>query len=392
MVSSRGFPFVGAGEASYFEWAEVHVRFTRTPTPAERRRIAKDVPPPIGNLKWDDALLSASSEQGVGRQIKAAYQSPAKKTAPTPLVMQNRFAQASPSADGRFNAHIEEWLLGAHAVVPVLVAYRRQDHEAGGTQLSDWHHASMHAVPAVLGALAKVASESDADLAERLAAWAESESIAIDASLRRTIVTLKDAKEKAEELAREERWARLASEHAAAVAELDRATPKTKGKALTAVETTKAIASLAKVMPAFAKRLAKVDPASLSLRAGASKSAIAEVEKALGQTLIPEHRALLSAFDGGRIRDLVIPGTPGGGGRGRNDLVAVSRTFSAHDGKPWALTVALHDPPKTTLLLARVLNGKPSVFLQAEHRGQTLKSSKRLDGVLDQLLKECLAR
>lgn len=37
--SAIPFPFVGAGDASYFEWAEVHVWFTRAPKPAERKKI-----------------------------------------------------------------------------------------------------------------------------------------------------------------------------------------------------------------------------------------------------------------------------------------------------------------------------------------------------------------
>ena len=33
------FPFVGAGEAQYLEWAERFVRFTREPSRAERKPI-----------------------------------------------------------------------------------------------------------------------------------------------------------------------------------------------------------------------------------------------------------------------------------------------------------------------------------------------------------------
>ena len=47
----------------------------------------------------------------------------------------------------RFNADIERWLQAAHEIVPIAVAYRGQDEEAGGTKLSDWHAASVAKVP-----------------------------------------------------------------------------------------------------------------------------------------------------------------------------------------------------------------------------------------------------
>jgi hypothetical protein len=34
------FPFFGAGDAAYFEWAEMHVLFNREPSAAERAAYA----------------------------------------------------------------------------------------------------------------------------------------------------------------------------------------------------------------------------------------------------------------------------------------------------------------------------------------------------------------
>lgn len=145
------FPFVGAGEASYFEWADLHVYFARDPKPAERTKIAKTVPPPIGDVKWTGRHCYASSEQGVGRQIQAAYGKSPKQ--PTQLTTQSRFKIPDGPKLSRFNADTERWLLEAHDIVPILVAYRRQDWEAGGTQLSPWHHQSLPLVKGLLGTL-----------------------------------------------------------------------------------------------------------------------------------------------------------------------------------------------------------------------------------------------
>ena len=142
------FPFFGAGDASYFEWADLHIRFTRAPTPAERKKLAKTVPPPIGDVKWEDQHLYLSSEQGVGRQIQAAYSKPAKK--PTSLTTTSRFKIPDGPKLSRFNADIERYLLEAHDIVPIEAAFRRQDWEAGGTTLSPWHVASLAHGPAVL--------------------------------------------------------------------------------------------------------------------------------------------------------------------------------------------------------------------------------------------------
>jgi hypothetical protein len=136
------FPFVGAGEASYFEWAEVHVWFARVPSTAERTRIADRVPLPIADsIEFTGFHLAVASSQSVGRLIEARYGRLAKL--PKSLTTTSRFKQAGSARVKRFNAHIEDWLHEAHSIVPIVVAYRRPDLEAGGTVLSAWHEASL---------------------------------------------------------------------------------------------------------------------------------------------------------------------------------------------------------------------------------------------------------
>ncbi|GAA3007555.1 hypothetical protein GCM10017559_32160 [Streptosporangium longisporum] len=47
------FPFFGAGQASYYMWAEVHVRFAREPSASQRAVITDTVPAPLrGAIDW----------------------------------------------------------------------------------------------------------------------------------------------------------------------------------------------------------------------------------------------------------------------------------------------------------------------------------------------------
>jgi hypothetical protein len=67
--SEYPFPFFGAGEATYFEWAEVNVRFVREPSADERAAIDRRVPPPLRPAEdeedevWRGPLLNAGSDQ-----------------------------------------------------------------------------------------------------------------------------------------------------------------------------------------------------------------------------------------------------------------------------------------------------------------------------------------
>jgi hypothetical protein len=123
-MAGPSFPFVGAGDASYFEWAEMFVCFERKPADKEAAVVAKRVPVPLRDtIEWTDRLLWVASEQGVGRVIKAAYKkSPA---APSQLTSNNRFAMAPSNAYARFNADIDA------CVQQSLVRRRSELHDRG---------------------------------------------------------------------------------------------------------------------------------------------------------------------------------------------------------------------------------------------------------------------
>lgn len=121
------FPFIGAGDASYFEWAEVHVRFERTPTKSQRAAIGSDVPPPLRDeVLWDGPNLRVSSGQFAHLDMAQAY----KADDGEQPELAGRFPSAAPSPVDRFNEDIERWLIEAHDQVPIALAFRREDAES----------------------------------------------------------------------------------------------------------------------------------------------------------------------------------------------------------------------------------------------------------------------
>ena len=137
-------PFFGAGHAHYFEWAEVHVRFAREPSPEERRALLALLPP-VFAPEQDDAgdalitgrMLTVGAGQFVNMLIERAY----GDGAPPP----EEYAEFYVSAEAaqKFEDAIEAWLRASHQVCPIEFAVRAEDSEAGGTALSAWHEASV---------------------------------------------------------------------------------------------------------------------------------------------------------------------------------------------------------------------------------------------------------
>ncbi len=368
-----GFPFIGAGDASYFEWAEMFVCFERVPTTAEAAKIGEHVPPPLRDtITWTGPVVGLASEQGVGRVIKAAYgPTPAK---PTRLTTQSRFAQASTSADARFNADIDAWLVAADTVVPILVAFRREDHEAGGTRLSDWHRAS---VPALPGVIAKLVPEA-AQLGELLVRAASAAKLPIDADAAARFAALVEAAETAEAEERAKKWDAMNAKSEATVGP-----PQPR---YTALRTDVDLAVLAKVMPRTAKRLKRLATAGLAVRPAATAAAIAASEQALGTKLSREHRALLAAFDGGQLFDITVLGTAKRGVRGDAALVTFNAAYGGDD--PHYVVVA-HTGRFDVIAVPR---GKASpVFLLGGTTswggGSTTRQCKSLDLALDLAIK-----
>jgi hypothetical protein len=167
------FPFFGAGEATYFEWAEVHVRFARPPTEAEREAIAARVPPPLrDSIDWDGAQLMVASDQMAHMHIAETYldtgEEGEQETADDQededddedFDDEGRFFFAESSQVHAFNQDTQDWLIFTHAACPVLCAFRHEDGESGGTELSPWHAWSVQQLPRLLPELAPLASPS----------------------------------------------------------------------------------------------------------------------------------------------------------------------------------------------------------------------------------------
>lgn len=376
-----GFPFVGAGEASYFEWAEMFVCFTRPPSKAEAAAIAERVPPPLRDtIEWKGPILWVASEQGVGRSIKAAYGKARKP--PTRPTAQSRFAIAPANANERFNADIDAWLAHAHGKVAIRVAFRREDAEAGGTRLSDWHRASVKQLPELITSLARGAKKTDlaiGELGARLVDAARRYKAKVDPTAARKLAALAEAADEEDD---SPDWDALA---AVAKKALGKPAPRYT-KRRTAEELEPALVRLEKFLPAATKRLRRSAKEGLTVRPGADATALAAVEAALGVELSKEHRALLEAFDGGQIGEIVVLGTARGGAKGDADLVTFTRAWCGEESE---LTIVAHTGRSRVIALPRG-KASPVEILEAEPGwggGQLTRTCKSLDVALDVALK-----
>jgi hypothetical protein len=153
------FPFFGAGEASYFEWAEVHVLFTREPSKTEKRKIKQNVPLALqDSFDWEGPALMVASDQFAHVAIAEQFardddEDEDDDDDDDDEDDEGRWFFASSAAVTRFNEATEAWLREAHEVCPILLAFRREDGESGGTELSDWHDWSVRSLPELLPAL-----------------------------------------------------------------------------------------------------------------------------------------------------------------------------------------------------------------------------------------------
>jgi tetratricopeptide (TPR) repeat protein len=154
------FPFFGAGEASYFEWAEVHVLFTREPSKTEKRKIKQNVPLALrDSFDWEGPALMVASDQFAHVAIAEQFarddddDDDEDEDDDDDDDDEGRWFFASSAAVTRFNEATEAWLREAHEVCPILLAFRREDGESGGTELSDWHDWSVRSLPELLPAL-----------------------------------------------------------------------------------------------------------------------------------------------------------------------------------------------------------------------------------------------
>ncbi|MFI6507023.1 hypothetical protein ACIBCT_05410 [Streptosporangium sp. NPDC050855] len=143
------FPFFGAGEASYYMWAEVHVRFAREPSASQRAVITDTVPAPLrGAIDWcEGRQLMVSSGLSLHGALVRSY--PAAD-GDSDRIDDDGWLHAAPSRVAALNADIEDWLLRIDRECPILAAHRAEDPDGGGTRLSDWHAWSLTRLPGLL--------------------------------------------------------------------------------------------------------------------------------------------------------------------------------------------------------------------------------------------------
>ncbi|WP_030911933.1 hypothetical protein [Streptosporangium amethystogenes] len=143
------FPFFGAGEASYYMWAEVHVRFARQPTTSQRAVIVDTVPAPLcGALDWcEGRQLMVASGLFLHGTVARSYPALGDES---DRIGDDGWLYAAPSRIAALNADIERWLLRIHRECPILAAYRAEDPDSGGTRLSGWHDWSLSRLPDLL--------------------------------------------------------------------------------------------------------------------------------------------------------------------------------------------------------------------------------------------------
>ncbi len=127
------YPFFGEGLAQYFEWADLHVWFATAPNAAGKKAITATMPKPLAkSVEWDGQEMNCGNgDQQINRAIREAY----------PPIGKDRWANDRQLTD--FEADIRRWLAEIHVKYPIVFVARREDHEAGGTKLGEWHHWSM---------------------------------------------------------------------------------------------------------------------------------------------------------------------------------------------------------------------------------------------------------
>ena len=147
------FPFFGAGYGRYYEWAEVCIRFINKPNYEQLKQIIELAPAPIKPSESDlsGRFLMAGSDQFVNMWIEETY-GKGEKDGEAEKEDYNDYDDdygedacfdVSEEAADAFEAHIEQWLQETHAICPIEFAYRMEEAEAGGTELSGWHRKSL---------------------------------------------------------------------------------------------------------------------------------------------------------------------------------------------------------------------------------------------------------
>jgi hypothetical protein len=140
-MTAYPFPFFGAGDATYFEWGEIQIVFAKPPTQETFERISSLVPLPLtDSIELDGRCFCASSSQLLHVEIYTTYD---QEGSEEPEDLGGRFFFAPQEHVDRFNEDVERFLLEAHELCPIALAYRPEDGESGGTDFSRWHEWSL---------------------------------------------------------------------------------------------------------------------------------------------------------------------------------------------------------------------------------------------------------
>jgi hypothetical protein len=135
---------VGAGNASYSEFASVDVLFEREPSPLARRGIAARLPAPLRETQqWEGVYLRVETGQWAHAAIAAAYAPETLKERTGDL----RGFHVPASQVQRFNQELEAWLHATHLRCPITLAFRPQDKQTSSMDLSPWDTWSVRQVP-----------------------------------------------------------------------------------------------------------------------------------------------------------------------------------------------------------------------------------------------------
>jgi len=114
------FPFFGEGEATYFGFVGLNIRFQVAPNPEQVAAIIEALPMEYGATtddfegKWSNFY----SEFGYGH-----------------------IDIAIPDVDG-FNQEIREAVVAVNEICPIQFVFREEDHESDGTDFNEWHQES----------------------------------------------------------------------------------------------------------------------------------------------------------------------------------------------------------------------------------------------------------
>jgi hypothetical protein len=150
------FPFFGAGLARYFEWGSLFVWFETPPPRAARAKLKKAIPEPFRqDVEWGGPVLHpGSGGQFTNLHICSAYarlgdpndsdQGPDDEDYFDSI---EGFGVGEPFPNNKqsraFEADITRWLHALHRKHPIAFVARREDSEAGGTELDAWHRWSL---------------------------------------------------------------------------------------------------------------------------------------------------------------------------------------------------------------------------------------------------------